>query len=131
MSSADGDRLAERPFLCRLDDVPSPGAKGIVLGEGRHAFDLIVVRQGPNVLAYHNSCPHKGTPLETFPDRFLDEHATHLVCSTHGARFRLGDGFCVWGPCKGKHLKPVAVRLENGAVFLVAPLGVKPMLDGS
>jgi nitrite reductase/ring-hydroxylating ferredoxin subunit len=87
-------------MLCRLDDIPKNGAKGIEVGEGDNAFDLILLRRGNRILGYRNACPHQGTPLETFPDKFLDDSGEFLICSTHGARFRADNGFCVGGPAK-------------------------------
>ena len=82
------------------------------------ALDLIVLRRGNQVFAYVNRCPHGGTPLETFPDRFLDESGDLLICSTHGARFQVSDGVCVAGPCKGAALRPVRVHVSGGSVML-------------
>jgi nitrite reductase/ring-hydroxylating ferredoxin subunit len=59
-------------LLCKISDIPDGGAKGIVIGGGRDALDVIVLRRGHKFFAYVNRCPHQGTPLETFPDRFLD-----------------------------------------------------------
>ena len=70
------------------------------------------------VLAYANRCPHMYSTLETFPDRFLDEDREHLVCSTHGARFRVADGLCVAGPCKGYSLEPIDVVIEGLEILL-------------
>jgi hypothetical protein len=60
------------------------------------------------------------TPLETFPDRFLNEDGTLLVCSTHGARFRVEDGLCVTGPCAGKALKRVPAHVINEMIVVEA-----------
>ncbi|MEE8263379.1 MAG: Rieske (2Fe-2S) protein, partial [Gammaproteobacteria bacterium] len=38
------------------------------------------------------------------PDQFLDETGNLLQCATHGALFRIEDGFCVAGPCTGASL---------------------------
>jgi nitrite reductase/ring-hydroxylating ferredoxin subunit len=70
------------------------------------------------VVAYENSCPHLGSPLDWVPDRFLDLERRHILCATHGALFRIADGFCVGGPCAGKSLKPVASRVEAGGIYL-------------
>ncbi|MDA7946353.1 MAG: Rieske 2Fe-2S domain-containing protein, partial [Hyphomicrobiaceae bacterium] len=93
------------------------GAKGIDSGIGGVSEDLILLRRGGDIFAYVNRCPHQGTPLETFPDKFLDQTGDLLICSTHGARFRVHDGFCIKGPCEGASLAPVAIRIENGEVF--------------
>jgi nitrite reductase/ring-hydroxylating ferredoxin subunit len=99
--------------LCRLADLDTTGAKGVVLPDGT---DVVVVAAGDEVRAYVNSCAHQAVPLEMFPDRFLDAERRHLVCTAHGARFRVEDGLCVYGPCIGKRLTPVAVRVSDGFV---------------
>lgn len=104
--------------LCRICDIPDGGAKGVECGTGADRLDLILLRRGEKIFAYINSCPHQGTPLETFPDKFLDQTRQLLICSTHGARFRVEDGFCIEGPCDGASLQRVAVHVRNGAVFV-------------
>jgi len=105
--------------LCTVSDIPDGGAKGIDAAEGGVAEDLILLRRGSEVFAFVNRCPHQGTPLETFPDKFLDQTGEILICSTHGARFRVRDGFCVDGPCEGASLEAIAIRIENGTVFVI------------
>jgi nitrite reductase/ring-hydroxylating ferredoxin subunit len=85
-----------------------------------------VVRRGDRVFAYINVCPHLGTPLETFPDHFLDLGKRHLLCSMHGARFRISDGYCVFGPCLGKSLAAVPVAVVDGMVVLNGPVPPPP-----
>lgn len=104
--------------LCRVDDLPDPGARSFAFGEGTARRDVVVVRAGGHIFAYDNACPHQGTPLETFPDRFLTPEGKLIVCSTHGARFRLDDGLCVSGPCKGERLKALRILLDDGWVAL-------------
>ena len=104
--------------LCALAEIPDGGAKGIDAGTCGLTRDLILLRRADNVFAYVNRCPHQGTPLETFPDKFLDQTGELLICSTHGARFRVRDGFCVKGPCEGASLEPVAIRIEDGNVVV-------------
>lgn len=81
------------------------------------------MRRGEGVLAYVNACPHIGTPLDTLPDRFLTADGREFLCSTHGARFRLEDGYCVWGPCEGESLTPAPVRVVDGLVVLEGEIG--------
>jgi nitrite reductase/ring-hydroxylating ferredoxin subunit len=104
--------------LCREDELAEGVARGFVFGDGAERRDIVLVRQRGVVHAYVNSCPHQLTPLETFPDKFLNEDGTLLVCSTHGARFRVEDGYCVSGPCEGKRLAKVAVLVSEGAIIL-------------
>ncbi len=105
-------------LLCKISDIPDGGAKGIVIGSGTDVLDVIVLRRGGKIFAYVNRCPHQGTPLETFSDRFLDQTGELLICSTHGARFRVKDGACVQGPCEGVSLEPLRVQLSDGKIML-------------
>ncbi|HYC03913.1 MAG TPA: Rieske (2Fe-2S) protein [Azospirillaceae bacterium] len=109
------------PFLCRLEEIPDGQAKGFVRGEGAGRLKLLVARRGDRVYGYVNSCPHVGVPLDWSEDRFMSLDGLHLQCATHGAQFRVADGFCVLGPCKGRSLTPLPVRVEDGAVLLAAP----------
>ena len=112
------DILFESP-VCRLDEIPDGGAKGLVVPDpDGPPLRVIVLRSGGEVSAYRNRCPHRGTPLDLRPDDFLDRDGRHLVCSTHGALFRREDGYCIAGPCAGDSLEPVAVRVENGIVLV-------------
>lgn len=108
--------------LCRLLDLQSSGVLGTQLPQpgARWPQGVIVVATSGGIRAYRNCCPHMGTPLETFPGEFLDRETGDLVCSTHGARFRVSDGLCLSGPCVGSRLAPVEVAIEDGAVILAA-----------
>jgi nitrite reductase/ring-hydroxylating ferredoxin subunit len=77
------------------------------------------------VVAYENVCPHAGSPLDWLPDRFLDVDRRRILCATHGALFRIADGHCIGGPCAGKSLTPVLIRIADGAIYLVEE-GVLP-----
>ena len=83
---------------------------------GRRVHGFVVNHDG-TYHAYVNSCPHVGTPLEWEPDEFMDRDGRHLVCSTHGALFRVEDGVCVAGPCQGDQLEPFPIALRDGVVF--------------
>lgn len=104
--------------LCRLDDILDGGAIACedvpVDGEPE---GLILCRQGGQVQAYLNICPHAGRRLDWAPGKFLLKDAT-LVCAAHGASFAVADGLCTAGPCRGQSLRAVAVRVEGGEVRL-------------
>lgn len=102
--------------LCALADLDDPGAKGFVLAHGMRIF---VVREGDEVHGYANSCPHQGTTLDWNPDMFLTVDKSHIQCATHGAWFRIADGYCVAGPCVGHKLYAVPVRVAGDDVVLV------------
>jgi nitrite reductase/ring-hydroxylating ferredoxin subunit len=104
--------------LCRLDDLAVPGSKGFTIGAGAAAREIFVVRDATGVYAYENDCPHAGSLLDWVPDRFLTRDKTHILCATHGATFRIHDGYCVNGPCPGASLTPVKITVSGGAVVL-------------
>jgi len=70
------------------------------------------------VRGYVNRCPHLGTELDWQAGEFFDVAGLYLVCSTHGAMFEPGTGYCVAGPCRGASLEPLQVREREGQVFL-------------
>lgn len=106
--------------LCRVDEIPDPGARGFTIEDDAGRRELFVVRQGSCIYAYENACPHIGTPLDFLPDRFLTRDGRHLLCSTHGAVFEIATGRCLHGPCKGKALTAVAVEVRAGEIVLRA-----------
>jgi nitrite reductase/ring-hydroxylating ferredoxin subunit len=117
--AATGERV-----LCRLEDIPDGGAKGFPPAPG--AFTgLFAIRRGRRVWVYVNSCPHVGLPLEPAPDRFLDAKRERIICSAHGARFRVEDGLCLSGPCYNEHLEAVPARVEpDGRVVVPDDAGL-------
>ncbi len=105
--------------LCRVEEIPEGGARGFRFGSGPDFAAILVAKRGGALYAYVNSCPHLGTPLDFLPDRFLDRDGRHLRCSTHGARFRIADGYCIDGPCEGKSLERIGLRVEHGEILMV------------
>jgi nitrite reductase/ring-hydroxylating ferredoxin subunit len=114
---------AER-VLCALEDIPDGQSKGFAAAPGGF-LGLFAVRRGERVWVYVNSCPHIGVPLDPVPDRFLDRKRENIVCSTHGARFRIEDGVCTTGPCIGEALEAVPARVDaEGRVLVPADAGL-------
>ena len=107
--------------LCRLEDIEDGGAKGVEVSGDTKKVGIILLRSGDKVHGFLNRCPHRGLPLETFPDAFLDETGETLICTNHGARFRASDGMCIQGPCINIALVRMPLALDNGAVVLAAP----------
>ena len=118
-------------MVCRLDEVPEGDARGFPLvEESDKRLGLIVVRLGTGVRVYENRCPHRGTPLDWAPDRFLDEAGEYLVCSTHAALFRLEDGECVSGPWAGEFLRLRPSGIRDGRVGFLAEESVLDHSEG-
>lgn len=100
--------------LCHIDEIHDPGSKGFEL-EGKGVF---AVRRDGLVRVYHNRCPHLGVALEWLEDQFLDIGKEYVQCATHGALFRIDDGDCVYGPCQGQRLEPVAMEIVGGEIMI-------------
>ena len=110
-------------MLCRLDDIPEGGAKGFGPSSGGFT-GLFAVRRGEQVVVYVNACPHLGVPLDWTPDRFLSGDGSRIVCATHGAEFRIGDGLCLRGPCLGDRLEAVMIEVNEGVVLVPEDAGL-------
>ena len=121
------DASSSGTVVCRLEELPDPGSRGVTLEQGGRLYDVFVVRCGMQVFCYLNRCPHTGSPLDWMPDQFLSLDKHHIQCATHAALFRIGDGVCISGPCNGDVLTPVAVVVEGGKVIL--PAGGLPAMD--
>jgi nitrite reductase/ring-hydroxylating ferredoxin subunit len=103
--------------LCAVDEVADPGAKGFLFRKDEALFAGFVVRRDGDILGYIDRCPHTGSPLAFMPDRFLTREKDLILCATHGALFRIGDGHCIAGPCEGLRLWRWAIEVKDGAVF--------------
>tara|TARA_B100000530_G_scaffold305795_1_gene229467 strand:- start:1 stop:387 length:387 start_codon:yes stop_codon:yes gene_type:complete len=107
--------LGKDTVLCALLDIENPGSKGFRVGRREKLF---VVRKDDAVFAYMNLCPHQGTTLDWKPDAFLTIEKDFILCATHGAFFEIENGLCVAGPCLGRSLAPIDIRVEDGKIFL-------------
>lgn len=82
------------------------------------AESLILFRDGSQVRAWLNICPHAGRRLDWAPGQFLRSAEGLLVCAAHGASFELERGECVAGPCRGASLRAVQIVVRDGQAFL-------------
>ena len=81
--------------------------------------EIILVKQAGVVHAYRNSCPHIGIGLDYGDGRCLVDD-DKLLCSMHAALFEADTGYCIDGPCAGKSLQRVPIRVEEGKIFVDA-----------
>ena len=117
MAISDEGRPPPGERLCALADLADPGALGFRFRRGEALFAGFVVRQGGHVAGYVDRCPHAGWPLAALDDRFLTRDGLRILCSGHGALFRLDDGVCTAGPCLGERLAAWPVEVRDEAVF--------------
>jgi nitrite reductase/ring-hydroxylating ferredoxin subunit len=109
-------------FACSVDALQVGRVHVVRLGAdeiGRPREALVVVDSLRAPRAYLNLCRHLPIPLDGASRDFLAQG--HLQCITHGARYRLEDGLCVAGPCRGKSLHALELRLIGYDLFVVEP----------
>jgi nitrite reductase/ring-hydroxylating ferredoxin subunit len=104
--------------LCALNELDEFGTKAFSVGAGPWPLRGFVVRRHGRVFAYVNRCPHAGHPLNLRPDRFLTDDGSLILCNSHGALFEPATGVCVDGPCIGRQLQTLPIRVEDGLVLL-------------
>ncbi len=103
--------------LCAVDDIADGTSRVFTFrDDDGHRFEMFIHRNGEQVVAYANKCPHAGLPLDWTPGRFLDFSGTVFHCASHGAQFRIEDGLCVAGPCPGRALTPVKMEVRDGVI---------------
>ncbi|MBV9251373.1 MAG: Rieske (2Fe-2S) protein [Acetobacteraceae bacterium] len=119
------EELIPRPWrtLCRLEELPEGGTKAFPPAPGGFT-GLFAVRRNGAVHVYVNACPHIGTPLDWYPGRFLSADGSRIVCATHGAQFRIEDGACLSGPCRGDRLEPVMTQIRDGTILVPEDAGL-------
>ena len=105
--------------IASLDEIPTEGLR-ITYREGPFEEEAILLKLSDGgVRAYKNECRHLPLRLDDREPRELwDTEGTHLVCSSHGARYRPTDGLCVAGPCEGSHLRELPLVVDGSEIFL-------------
>ena len=99
--------------LCPVAEIGEGEAQGFPPPPGG-LIGLFALRHDGEVRVYVNACPHLGVSLDWAAGRFLDVAGRMILCATHGARFRLDDGLCVSGPCRGERLESVLTQINDG-----------------
>lgn len=102
--------------VCSKADLAETGSYGFWLGDGKWPLPGFVTSRNNRLFGYVNVCPHAGRPLNWKPHGFLTKDAQLILCTAHGALFEIETGLCVAGPCVGKSLGTVDVRLVNGQI---------------
>lgn len=105
--------MSQGEILCRLADLPAEGSLRLDFQADEYGHGLCVIRKDSRTYAYLNRCAHQDTAMDWVPGQFLDASGEFIVCAMHGAHFRVEDGYCVLGPCRGRFLRAVRV-VEDG-----------------
>ena len=77
-------------------------------GENQSGF---VVLFNTKYYAYRNKCQHLAVELDWENNEFFDEEEKFIVCATHGAIYEPSSGKCLMGPCVGKKLEILNLKV--------------------
>ncbi len=103
------------PAVCVLND----GGEGVrfEVKQGERSLPAFAVKFDGKPYAYLNQCAHIAMEMDWQPGQFFDFDQRFIMCATHAALYEPSTGVCVGGPCTGKQLRPVALRLDNGMYY--------------
>lgn len=88
---------------------------------GRPREAVVVVADDGKPRVYLNECKHIPIPLDAGTAQLLDDETGMLFCGTHGALYRLEDGYCTAGPCMGETLDPLPFEVDEHGNVLLSP----------
>tara|TARA_B110000037_G_scaffold206981_1_gene253500 strand:- start:1886 stop:2224 length:339 start_codon:yes stop_codon:yes gene_type:complete len=71
-----------------------------------------------NYYAYRNKCQHLSVELDWDNNEFFDEVEKYIVCSTHGALYDPSSGRCIMGPCEGKNLEILKIKVLDDKIII-------------
>lgn len=106
--------------VCRRDELRPGALHQVPLGRdpiGIPLSLLVGVSRDGDLYAYQNLCKHLPIPLDGGSGDFFADVDT-LRCGTHGALYRVSDGYCTRGPCRGTSLRRHLVREIRGEVWV-------------
>ena len=108
-------------WVCREQELGQGVVRTKQLGhddDGLPIMALVLRDESGDIVAYRNLCRHLPVPLDGGTGELLSEDGAHLICGTHGATYRLLDGYCVDGPCEGLSLQRLHVWEEAGDLYV-------------
>jgi len=118
-----------RRLAGRVEDLDRAGVLVVPLARAhpRIVREALVVRTAAGEpRAYLNECKHLPIPLDAGSRQFFDPGKTALMCGTHGALFRLEDGRCFAGPCRGDSLRALEITCAPDGTLWVTDPGTDP-----
>ena len=108
-------------FVCSTEELLPGVIRSARLGHddsGLPIMALVLRDETGAVRAYRNLCRHLPVPLDGGTGQLLSEDGAHLICGTHGATYRLVDGYCVEGPCEGLALHRLYCHERDGELYV-------------
>ena len=114
----------KRHEVCLIDDIPDGTMKPARVA-GR---DIVLIRNGEEVFAMRDCCPHQGARLSegvvssvrtsVVVGRYFEERVGQIVrCPWHNWEFDAADGMCLHNP-DGMRVASYRVEVDGGRVFV-------------
>lgn len=95
--------------LARIEDIPEGRGLLVTSPTGEK---LALFKEGEDVFAIQDACPHKGASLA---EGTVDEGV--VTCPLHAWEFCLNDGHCLTYP--GRNVRRYPLLIDNGNIFLL------------
>ena len=102
-----------------------------VEARGLRTRSALVGKSQGVIRAWANACLHQPLPLDVTSDPEwvsegvraapMDEKRLYLLCHSHGALYRPGDGYCISGPCMGQSLVPLELEMQGESIAVLLP----------
>ena len=107
-------------MVVRVPVIPAFHFQDDAIGKVR-ATSALVARRNGVIRAYANVCRHIPLTLDLGDGEVSTPDGRFFLCHHHGARYRIEDGSCEFGPCDGDSLVALGVEVIDGELLLVLP----------
>ena len=117
-----GLKAPEWRAVCAEESLQSGRLERLSLGRGPDGIPVTVLvgrSTDGDAYAYQNLCKHLPIPLDGGSGEFFGSDSDTLRCGTHGALYRVSDGYCTRGPCRGTSLRRFPLKIEDGTVWVL------------
>jgi nitrite reductase/ring-hydroxylating ferredoxin subunit len=110
-----------RQLVARVGELAPGATKKFIITPGGHEVEAFLVNFDGAFYAYVNRCRHIALTLDWVDNRFFTEDGRHIICANHGATYEPKTGECIWGPCLGASLQPVALEIAQEKIYALCP----------
>jgi len=107
-------------FIRKDSFTKDPSTVKFTFSEGGENQSGFIVFVGAKYYAYKNKCQHLSVELDWDNNNFFEEEGRFIVCATHGAIYDPSSGKCLMGPCVGKKLETLNLKvLEDKLIVTI------------
>ena len=110
--------MADQIFIKKSRFTRDPSTvKFLFLESGQEQSGFAVLFAG-KYYAYKNKCKHLAVELDWDNNEFFEEEDRFIVCATHGALYEPSTGKCLMGPCSGKSLEALKIKIDQEKLII-------------